>query len=295
MHKKLYLIQNLMIFMEECFVTLPDDNDFYTINPYYVKNNNTFKALKHDIELLFPNLKYITYSEIYESSWNRMLISSYAPEELLHEINQLDVKDITLVEDGLFDYISTNAPYPFYNDKPLYLFRPQLASLSAQKAVLKAFNVTDNVINRFNSVFSTEIKKLSELDPKTLVLFTTPLGEDFGSDSTITNEIMQYIEKTFGPKKIVLKKHPRDSFAYTSDSIEIIECNQNIPGQLLDRIFDGLKVFLFPSTVSFMCGELSDIVFLNALPNNNEYCKAFNAITDSDLFNIQKHIKKLTL
>lgn len=291
MRNNLFLIQNLMIFMEECFVFLPKETDFFTINPYYVKNLDTLSSLKKDINRLFPSLKFISYSNIFKSPWNNILMSSYAPEMMQQELNTLDANEIILVEDGLFDYISGENNYLFYKNKDLYLFRPQLASLQANQSHVNALIVTDNVINRFNSVFSKEISELSQLNPKTPVLFTTPLNEDFGSEEIITKDILSYIERTFSPERMVIKKHPRDTFEYKSNSIEIVECNQNIPGQLLDRIFDGLKIFLFPSTVSFMCGELSDIVFLNVMPDNKKYSEAFKKITESELFYDQKQIK----
>ena len=295
MYKQLYIIQNLMIFMEECFVCVPQNNDFYTLNPYYVRNESTFNALKTDISRMFPGLKYMPFSEIGNDDWNRIYISSYAPKSLLDDLSSVMREETILVEDGLFDYVSPSEDYTFYKGKKLFLFRPELASCSAHQSDIHTLVVSDDIIGRFNSVFEKELDKLSELDKETMVLFTTPFEEDFNSARGLSSEILEFIEKTFAPEKLILKRHPRDNFVYESSSIQIIECNQNIPGQLLDKRFDGLKVFLFPSTVSFMCGELSDIVFINVLPDNAEYNKAFRSIVDSDLFDKQKHIKILNM
>ena len=284
-----------MIFMEECFVRLPKENDLYTLNPYYIRNKNTFNALKTDISLLFPSLNYIPFSNIDDNRWDCIYMSSFAPNVLIDKLDSVDYKKIVLVEDGLFDYISPEDDYTFYNNKELFLFRPQLASTSTKQARVHSFVVSEEVIDRFNSIYSKELEKLSQLDNDTMILFTTPLEEDFYANNCLISEILDFIDKTFAPKKIVLKRHPRDFFTYESSSIEIIECPKNIPGQLLDKMFDGLKVFLFPSTVSFMCGELSDIVFINVLPDNKEYNRTFSSIVDSNLFNNKKHIKILSM
>lgn len=291
MSHKLYLVQNIMIFMEECLVALPSGNDMYTINPNYVRSEITFKNLQRDISKLYPELEYIPYERITDDKWDTVYMSSYVPDEQLSFYDSLNAGEIILVEDGLFDYVSSEDKYDFYAEKELYLFRPSLASALANKAEIHPLEISDKVIDKFTSIYKSELTALSSIDPLTPVLFTTPLGEDFNADCSITKEILDYIQRVFAPERIVLKRHPRDHFVYESDSLDIIECPQNIPGQLLDKIFEGHKLFLFPSTVSFMCGELSDITFINVLPGNEQYNNAFNGVINSLVFNDQKCIK----
>ena len=295
MTSNLYLIQNIMIFMEECLVRIPSDQDAYTINPHYVRNPETFASLQKDIVRLYPALRYVRYEDICGTAWDRVYMSSYVPDDLLPFYAGVNAAEIVLVEDGLFDYVPAENGYAFYKGKRLYMFRPELASSTAKAASVCALDVTDEVVGHFASIYEEDISKLSHLNPKTPVLFTTPFGEDFGADDSLTVKIVDYIIRVFGFDQIVLKRHPRDEFVYTSDSMEIIECPKNIPGQLLDKIFDGKKIFLFPSTVSFMCGELSDIVFVNVLPDNRGYSDPFNAIVGSELFKKQEHIKVMTM
>lgn len=295
MTSNLYLIQNIMIFMEECLVRIPSDQDAYTINPHYVRNPETFASLQKDIGRLYPALEYVRYEDICGTRWDRVYMSSYVPDGLIAYYDGLKAHEIVLVEDGLFDYVPAENGYDFYKGKKLYMFRPELASSTTKDASVCALDVTEEVVGHFASIYEKDISQLSHLDPKTPVLFTTPFGEDFDADDSLTVKIVDYMIRTFGFRQVVLKRHPRDEFVYSSDSLEIVECPKNIPGQLLDKIFDGKKIFLFPSTVSFMCGELSDIVFVNVLPDNHRYSDPFNNIVGSELFKKQRHIKVMTM
>ena len=286
----LYFIQNMMIFMEECMVKEPVLNDCFTINPFYVKDTVTFSALKQDIQTIYPFIQYIEFSDCGNIRFDTIYMSSYIQEEHMHTVTDLNFERIILVEDGLFDYISDTDKYPFYYGKDLYLFRPEIASSEAVRAVLHPLNPARNITNKFAALYQEALNNFSRLKKDTPILFTTPLSEDFNADSALPDTILDYIKKELSFNRIILKKHPRDHFTYQSDSIDIIECPQNIPGQFLDEMFDGKKVFLFPSTVSFMCGELSDIIFLNVLPQNPKYSSAFEKVLASKIFFSQKSI-----
>ena len=291
----LYLVQNMMIFMEECFINEPSSHDYFTINPYYVQNKNTLKALITDIQKLYPGLQYISYEKCSGSSWNSIYMSSYMQKEYIHTVTDMAHSRIILVEDGLFDYISPSEPYLFYNDKDLYLFRPEIASPETIRANVKQLNFSSGITHKFSELYKESTMNLSKLDSHTTVLFTTPFSEDFNAYENLTDTILNYLKYNLSIDQIVLKKHPRDHFTYTSDIVQITECPQNVPGQFLDEMFDGKKIFLFPSTVSFMCGELSNIIFLNVLPDNREYSSAFDSVMNSRIFSGQKSIQYISI
>lgn len=284
MKRSLYLIQNMMIFMEECLVQQPSKDDVFTLNPYYVRDPETFSSLKKEISRLYPNLAFLPFEECKVYSWNIIYMSSYFPEEHLNEIAAFDHTEIILVEDGLFDYIEyEKGSYAFYRGKQLYVFRPEIASDSAKATDLHKLTIDKSIVHSFEELYSDSLRALRLYNSKTPVLFTTPLEEDFSSEETLTDRIMTFLNDRYEINHIILKKHPRDHFHYNSPYIKITECPQNIPGQFLDEIFDGMKIFLFPSTVSFMCGELSDITFLNVMPDNPEYTNAFKQVIDSNI------------
>ncbi len=272
----LYIIQNIMIFMEECFIKLPNKDDLYTINPFYCRNKNTFKALQKDIGKLFPELRFISYNNIYTYSWNKIYMSSYMPLGYQNTVNILKSQEIILVEDGTFDYIDPEYQYDFYKNKRLYLFKPEVASLTAkQNADIQQMNINDDVFKLFGNLYYDQIKLLKNLLKDTAILFTTPLKEDFEISEDVQEKIVDFIKNKMEINRIILKRHPRDHFKYKTDKIEIKECPQNIPGQFIDNIFTGKKIYLFPSTVSFMSNDFNNIIFVNILLENKKYTEEF--------------------
>ena len=272
----LYIIQNIMIFMEECFVKLPNKDDIYTINPFYCKNENTFKTLQKDIEKLFPELRFIPYSNIHTYLWNKIYMSSYMPLEYQDTINILKTQEIILVEDGTFDYIDPAYQYDFYKGKKLYLFKPETASATAKKnAKVIKIKIDKEIFELFENLYYDQIKLLKNLPKDTAILFTTPLKEDFEIDADIQVKIIDFIKNKMRINRVILKRHPRDHFEYKTDKIEIKECPQNVPGQFIDNIFTGKKIYLFPSTVSFMSSDFNNIVFVNILSENKKYTEEF--------------------
>lgn len=280
-----------MIFMEECFVSVPSSDDYFTFNPYYVRNSQTMYNLQNDVSKLFPTLQYIPFEKALSIKWNTLFLSSYMQEEHIPSILNINCNEIILVEDGLFDYTTPDNTYPFYGGKPLYLFHPEIASSEATRSNINALIPNKEIIKKFRSIYEKQLCELEKLQKDIPILFTTPLAEDFFAPESLSNDILSHIANNYSAKQLILKKHPRDHFLYNSSEIEIIECPQNIPGQFLDEMFIGEKIFLFPSTVSFMCGELSNIIFLNPLPQDSTYCTAFNNVISSGAFSQKKNIQ----
>lgn len=293
--RDLYLIQNIMIFMEQCMIKMPTAEDRYTINPHYVKNADTFVNLIKDIRALFPDLYFVSYEDCKLHNWNNIYMSSYMPEEFQPELKKMPNKEIILVEDGLFDYTLQEKDYPFYKGKKLYMFDPASVSETAKQADVRILPVRREVLKHFESDYRVEIERLRTLPKDTPILFTSPLEEDFEAADGNVSEILDYLHNNMGIDKVIIKRHPRDYGTYKLDGMQIFECPQNIPGQFVDRAFEGKKVYLFPSTVSFMSEAGSDIVFLNPMPFNKEYTKQFRRILKLAIFKNHAGIQILTM
>lgn len=292
--RDLYFIQNIMIFIEECMVKTPESDDRYTINPFYIKNAETFINLQKDIMALFPNLRFIPYSDCVSHRWDTIYMSSYMQEQYQGSVTRIASNEIILVEDGLFDYTEQIRPYPFYDGKKLYIFNPSAASSEAKHADVRGIIMDRDIMKIFEENYKSEIDILKALPDETPILFTSPLEEDFFEESP-TQTVLDFLYEEMGIRKFILKRHPRDYGIYRTDGMQIFECPQNIPGQFVDRAFHGKKIYLFPSTVSFMSDTSSDIVFLNPMPQNREYSKQFNGILKSNLFKNRQSIHIMTM
>ena len=257
-----YFIQNIFIFLEECLVKSPSKGDFFTLSPDYIKNENTKNALLKDILELYPDLTYLPEKDCEKKEFRTVFAASYQPKNRQDWLDGLKSTEIVLVEDGLGDYELTE-PDQFYNSKTVYLFRPESARNQAKN--LKKLPENSEVLEKFQSLYQPIIDRLKKYPKSTPVLFTTPLSEDFDYDQGITDKILKKISSIYHPEKLILKRHPRDHFSYLSNNFEIIECPQNIPGQFIDRIFTGPKIYLAKSTVGFMGDSPETILDLKSM------------------------------
>ena len=252
--KNLYFIQNLFVFLEQCLAKMPEEGDFFALNLDYNRDKTVRENLKRDVKKLFPALQFLSSDEVKKHAFQTIFTSSYLTKPAKAFIGSLKAAKIALVEDGTFDYDQDQADYPFYQGKELYLFHPELASPAAKTRAktLKTLNPDQKLFKKFQNLYKTELAELKTLPKDTPVLFTTPLEEDFHKTSEETDKILAKIAEKFAPKTLILKRHPRDHFTYRTDKFKIVEAPQNLPGQFIDRLFTGPKIYLEKSTVGFM-------------------------------------------
>ena len=94
----LYIIQNIFIFMEECFVEEPQDADYYTFNPLYVKDQQAQEQLTGFVDRLYPDMLYADFEKALEEEWNKVYISSYFGD--LPLLSKLSCDEMILVCPG---------------------------------------------------------------------------------------------------------------------------------------------------------------------------------------------------
>lgn len=242
--KILVVVTNIFVFIEETSVIkqlgLARSSVYYTINPNYVKSRTTKNNLIHDINRLGLGLEYITWGRINESTWDVMLCSSYAGDGTYEKLVNTRVKVNVLVEDGSI-YRSV---------------RPIKIDADMQRRIMSLYSDQLNVFNR--------------LPNGSCILFTSPLESDFGIMDH-EKQAVEFMEKNFRNRVVILKKHPRDLSEYKSRHLDIVECSTNVPGQILDILFNGPKVFTFPSTICFMSGKVNDMLLLRMKTHNKSY------------------------
>ena len=289
----LYFVQNMFIFLEECFVTEPCKGDCFTLNPFYIKDMATLDTLRKDIEQMFDDIDftYVPFGECNKTEWDTIFMSSYMEDSYQPLMLRQYFKSLVLVEDGLFDYVNPERPYDFYQDKTLYLFKPELASDQAKRAKIKPLKYEQNILTRFQNRYQAELDSIVVRAGDVPILYTTPIAEDYDATEMDVKLILKTIRDYLKIDKLIIKQHPRDYVEWKLEGIETINCPKNIPGQFLDKACKGLNLFIFPSTVSFMCSENSEIVFLEGLLKNPKYDKDFECLHNTSLFKRNSGIK----
>lgn len=285
----LYIIQNLNIFLEEVLVKEPEEGDFYTLNPHYVRIESAAGTLKKKTESFCPALSFIPYGDIAKHHFQKVFISSNVEEAYAPEIESVPAEEILLVEDGTYDYNDTEERAEFYRGKKLYLYDTVNAGTRTREALVLPLVRNKEIEDRFEALFMEELKPIRELGRMTPVLFTAPLREDCHAKTEDLERAIRFLEKRLGPCTVILKKHPRDSFSYHSDILHFVECSQSVPGQLLDMHFAGDKYFFSASTVGAASTPESRFYAIEVLPENKWYQGNFECFRTMRIFR-DKHV-----
>lgn len=273
--KILVVVTNIFVFLEETSVIkqlgLARNRVYYTINPNYVKSRTTKDSLIHDINRLSLGLEYITWGKINESTWDVMLCSSYAGDGTYDKLVNTRAKVNVLVEDGSYDYFTEDVSHPdFVRGKNLFMFRPQNSAAGRIYRSVRPIKVDSDIQRRIMNLYSDQLRVFNSLPNGSSILFTSPLASDFDIMNH-EKQAVEFMEKNFRNQVVVLKKHPRDLSEYKSKHIKIVECSTNVPGQILDMLFSGPKIFTFPSTICFMSGKVNDMLLLRMKTPNKNY------------------------
>ncbi len=98
-----------------------------------------------------------------------------------------------------------------------------------------------------------------------VVLFTTPMS-DFCSESNYdySKKTVDYIMKEYDPRKVLIKKHPRDRKNYDfPENVDIYEIPSFLPGELMIELLDVKKhVFMHTSALLMSYKSYDDVVIL---------------------------------
>lgn len=254
----LVFVTNIYVFMESLEVlenkNISLDKVYLLFNENYVKSEQDKIALKNTINKLNDNFKYIDYENAKKNIWDEVICSSYIPDKVCSILKDFTYKNLECVEDGTYDYFTKNFVHPeLISDSYLWLFTPEKGINTHLFKGVKKLN-EKKINNNAMTVFDDELKSLNDIDKNLPVIFTSALKEDFNFYS-FENEIRKFIKENYHGKTILLKKHPRDYCNYDIPGVNIIEIPKKIPGQIVDYIMQGEKLYLFPSTVGFMAKD----------------------------------------
>lgn len=276
----LYFVQNMLTFSGLSLIQLPKPNDLICINPYYVRDETKRINLITDIQKLFPYLNCVDFSEIDQLEYDTVFLTTLC-DESYPVISSLNTRNYIFIEDGSGDYISHNVKNPYYSYR-VWLFQPSLVQHDEIKE--SAAISLDGALCIANQLYKNELAVLSDMDINTPCLFTTPLEEDFNCSQDIVDKILDYIHDTLNITDLIISTHPRDRFTYRHKNMNILTIPSNMPGQTINRMFRGKKLYLFPSTVVMSSRIDDNITLLNPLPNDKKYNDSALSVLNSPIF-----------
>ena len=111
------------------------------------------------------------------------------------------------------------------------------------------FQIHDNTHTDME-LFNRLIKKwCRDLLPEGLfaeaILYTGPMDDIFENYEEMKHRVENYINENCKGKKILLKKHPRDTYRYVfDDSVDVTEVPASVPAELLRDVMDA-NIYLF--------------------------------------------------
>lgn len=84
------------------------------------------------------------------------------------------------------------------------------------------------------------------------ILYTIPMKNSFENSESLKHRVEQYINENYGGKRVILKKHPRDTYKYVFDNaVDVIEIPSSIPAEIFVNVVSG-KDYLFEFTSSVL-------------------------------------------
>ena len=216
-------------------------------------------------------------------------------------ISKSKEKDIVILEDGTADYIKKDLKYLLHNltnineivgfmmakmdyANPMMGYsmksfkncikfngQPERVPCDRYKEVRLLGDKTETDLELYEDVvyktFNIEREKMSG----DVIIFTAPLYEQLANSDDCICRVEEFINEKYKGKKVILKKHPRDTIKYTFKEVaEIVEVEHNIPGEVLlsylevkdvyffwtcsllftgDRVLENAKVFFFKDSM----------------------------------------------
>lgn len=156
-----------------------------------------------------------------------------------------------------------------------YCSNPALLRYRGYKEVRKLFEFhgeeKENYLELISRIYELhDADKLKEMVDA--VIFTCPFTEDYCvGDEWFVNGC-SWLQEELDSKKVLIKKHPRDTFTYSFPKLDVCEMFAQVPGELLVGELENAEViFLCPSTIllNVMNMELNyKIMYFNSIKSD---------------------------
>lgn len=283
--KVLFIITNMLVLAEELSAVSEkydqcSIDQFFCINTDYVRSSSSATQLSEKIESIFPGFQQVQYAEAFEYAWDVIVSPSFIQKKLASVLTVNYPNSLLLVEDGTYDYLATEVKYQkFTKLADLYLSRPDLASAAVFYNSVHKLEIHPAILARIMSAWDKDLRIIHSLPCDTPIVFTSPLAEDYEMMNH-SKKLLSYVEGQYAGQTVLLKKHPRDLQDYKSSVVTLQEVNSNVPGQFLDQMFTGPKIYEFPSTISFFSKNVAQSKIIHMKSPN----RAYNQLFEYDYF-----------
>lgn len=163
-----------------------------------------------------------------------------------------------------------------------YAFAPEQIGHRTYKRV---FQIHDNTYTDTELLDCLIKKWCGDFLPQGLcaeaVLYTMPMCATFENHEELKHRVEQYINENYTGKRVLLKKHLRDTYEYVfDDAVDVTEIPASIPAELMiDRINAGVYLFEFTSSVLNSYTDKKDLtkVFLFSGVRGKPYIRDYEA------------------
>jgi hypothetical protein len=245
----LILYTNLFVFSEALSVVAPGDNVYFMINEEYVPKERCPKAIKDVQDIFHVHL----LGKCENMHFSKIIASSYITDFVRELLSDIFYDELVLVEDGTYDYTGKIPEYTELTSQSLlYLNMPGKCTISGYYKKVRKLNMKAQ-IRQIEEYFD-----LQAYDSKCPVVFTIPLLE---LPVTDTNAFLRKFYDVISKYPVVyLKQHPRDTYNYGMSNIIVLP--SEIPGQIIDRFFQGQKIYFQKDTVYALSPDISKAIVL---------------------------------
>lgn len=108
------------------------------------------------------------------------------------------------------------------------------------------------------------------------VLFTTTFYNLVKEHECVVTEVINYINKNYKGKTLILKKHPRDEHDYKFDEdVNVVQIDKNLPAELLEkRLKVSAYIYMYPSNTMLSYQKHNDkilVLYFSKLEEKSRY------------------------
>lgn len=274
--QNLFIFTNTFLLME--FISLKDfKNKKISITIDMAYNKNNYELIDYANKLITKGLfnKYIEYDSFCKETYDTIYIPSSVYPETITKLKHTKFNEIILLEEGMYDYVSGELVYTepeIFLNRVKYVNNPEKSLCNELYKEINKINFDEETLSIIKDILTDDLKLLpGKLD---LIVFTDPLDIDFGFKHK--NILIKKLEKEYPGKNILFKKHPRDLNNYKSNKYNYFE-NSNISGQIIEKLYDCEKVFIYPSTILLTIENLSKIKLFTFDIKDKKYEEIINS------------------
>lgn len=222
--KRLFVITNLWVFLEECSVIEEGDGmtNYGYFSPLYPVDCD---AAAEKIRALMPGIIFCDLPAL--QYWDTIISPSGIGNGTLFDF---DATQYVLVEEGLSDYaVPADEMFSKVIRSRCSIYTWHKLPCKTEALYLSAgiLPVNQSIFRQGMDLFREDIEKAKQYD---IIFLTDPLDCDFGLD---IGDVVKKIERDYPWQKILVKPHPRDTYQYRSDIVKFETISTETPAELI--------------------------------------------------------------